>query len=154
MAFTRSCGDFERYSANSPERNSNFNICRKGLGLIVHLGNVEHAVKAQLVLLELRHIAEAKVNRIGALVLLDRGATMHHRRILAALQDLKVMDHRRDEPLPALGGQELRRPAGARVDHGQRAFVFAPANRERAMRRFHHRARDLACLLHDFDFQR
>lgn len=32
MAFTRSCGDFERHFGKLAWANSNFNICRKGLG--------------------------------------------------------------------------------------------------------------------------
>lgn len=56
--------------------------------IVMHGTNVEHPVEPQFVLLELCHVAETEVDRIEALTRLYRSPPMHHRRILAALQDL------------------------------------------------------------------
>ena len=77
---------------------------------------------------------------------------MDHAGIMAALQDLQVVDSWRDEALPALT-QQFRRFPGTAGDHRERDFVFRDARRDGLLRRLCHGDRDFAGLAHHLDFQ-
>ncbi len=123
-------------------------------GIIGHLIDKEHAVEAELVELELRHVAEAEIDRITDCQWLHAGSAMHHRGVAARLHDLQIVDHGGNEGLPPARGQEPGSFPRARIDDGQRGLVLRRTCGQRPLRRRHHRPGDLPRLAHDADLFR